>query len=101
MPADSIFDGRVLAIMCKEPRMGAVLENVRVEQLGGRTFLVGTLADRGDSAPDPRTGMTFWFAVDDVRMLTEYADLQTARKTFAARKKANRRFWRWGRRSWE
>jgi hypothetical protein len=90
MSANSTFEGRVLLIVAKEPAKGAVLENVRVQQLGERAFLVGQLADYGKENPDPRTGMTFWFAVDDVCMLTEYTDLQTARVAHVSRGEAKR-----------
>ena len=51
MSADSTFEGHVLLIVAKEPAKGAVLENVRVQQLGERHFLVGQLADYGEETP--------------------------------------------------
>jgi hypothetical protein len=62
------------------------LEQVVVRQLGDRTFLVGRLADDG-KAPDPRAGATFWCPVDDILMLTVYADVEAARVAYAAREK--------------
>jgi hypothetical protein len=63
-----------------------VLENVGIQQLGTRAFLVGILADYGNG-PDLRAGATFWFPVDDVLMLTVYPDLQAARVAYAARER--------------
>jgi len=83
---ESPFAGRVVSVWARDPAQGGVLENVRIQQLGARTFLVGNLADDGNG-PDPRAGATFWFAVDDVLMLTVYPDVQTARAAFAAREK--------------
>ena len=84
---DAGFGGRVISIWSKEPARGGVLENVCVRQLGQRTFLVGQLADNG-TGTDPRVGATFWFPVDEVLMLTEFADVQAARDAYAAREKS-------------
>jgi hypothetical protein len=90
MAEDTIFSGRVLCIWSKEPARGGVFENVCVRKLDQRAFLVGQLADNGNN-DDPRVGATFWFPLDDVLMLTEYADLQAAREVYAARDKAAER----------
>jgi hypothetical protein len=87
MAQDTIFSGRVLAIWSKEPARGGVFENVCLRKLDQRAFLVGQLADDGQN--DPRVGATFWFPLDDVLMLTEYADVQAARTAYAAREKEN------------
>src|SRR5262245_42074471 len=101
MPTDPDFSGRVVAIWSKEPANGGVLENVSVQRLDQRPFLVGWLADDGTGS-DPRSGATFWFPVDEVIMLTVYADLRTAQAAYAARqaqaasnppKQPKRRFW--------
>jgi hypothetical protein len=77
------------------------LESVAVQRLDQRAFLVGRLADDGTGS-DPRRGATFWFPVEDVIMLTVYADLRTAQAAYAARqaqapaddpKQPKRRFW--------
>ena len=86
MSEDTGFTGRVVAVWLKEPAQGGMLENVCVRQLGQRDFLVGQLADDGKGS-DPRVGATFWFPVDEVLMLTEYADVQSARAAYAAREK--------------
>jgi len=98
MSTDSTLDARVVHVLAKEPAKGALLEKVRVEQLGGRTFLVGQLSDYGKSMPDPRIGRTFWFAIDEVVMLTEYPDAQSARAAFAALKNPRRWNWLWQKR---
>ena len=84
MTADPDFRGRVVAVWCKAPANGGVLENVSVQRLDQRPFLVGQLADDGTSR-DPRIGATFWFPVDEVVLLTVYADLRTAQAAYAAR----------------
>jgi hypothetical protein len=95
MAEDTIFNGRVLSIWSKEPAGGGVFENVCLRKLDQRAFLVGQLADNGYN--DPRVGATFWFPLDDVLMLTEYADVQAARTAYAARGKAaessRKRWW--------
>jgi len=83
---ESPFADQIVAVWARDPAQGGVLENVRIQQLGARAFLVGKLADEG-RGPDPRAGATFWFAVDDILMLTVYPDVQTARAAFAAQEK--------------
>jgi hypothetical protein len=83
---ESPFAGRIVSVWLRDPAQGGVLENVRIQQLGARTFLVGQIADDGKS-PDPRAGAIFWFPVDDVLMLTVYADVQAARTANAAQGK--------------
>jgi hypothetical protein len=98
---DASFSGQIVSIWSKEPARGGVLENVSIRRLGQREFLVGRLADDGKQQ-DPRIGATFWFPVDEVVMLTEYANVQDARAAFAAKekervsdgpKKSGWRFW--------
>ena len=90
MTDDAQFYGQAVSIWSKEPARGAMLENVRVERLGERTFLVGQVPDDGKER-DPRAGATFWFPVDDVLMLTVYPNVEAARAAYAAREKeANR-----------
>jgi len=84
MSEESPFAGRIVAVWLRDPAQGGVMEKVRIQQLGARTFLVGQMADDGKT-PDPRAGATFWFPVDDVLMLTVYSDLQAARTAYAAR----------------
>ena len=55
--------------------MGAVLEQVRIREIGGQSFLVGRAADDG-SENNWQKGQTVWVAVGDVAQMTEFADLQ-------------------------
>ena len=84
---DPGFVGRVVSIWSREPARGAVLEDVSVRQLHQRAFLVGRLADDGKGEKDPRVGATFWFPVDEVLMLTVFADVEGARAAYAAHEK--------------
>lgn len=86
MFGSTLFGGRVVEVWAKEPAKGCVLQNARVRWLGSRAFLVGQVADYG-KFDDPRGGAHFWLPVDDVIMLTEYGDLQSARKAYEAREK--------------
>lgn len=98
MPEEAHFVGQAVSVWTREPAQGAVLEHVSVKQLGARAFLVGELPDDGESG-DPRVGLTMWFPVDDVIMLTVYPDVQSARAAYAARKKqaapTGRKIWQW------
>ena len=82
------FSGRLIYIWCKDPAKGGMLENVSIRWLDKRAFLVGQLADRGGGESDPRIGLLMWFPIDDVVMLIEYPDLNTARAAYAANEKA-------------
>ena len=100
MSEDAGFTGKVVSIWSKEPAQGGLLENVCVRRLDQRAFLVGQVADVGKES-DPRIGATFWFPVDDVLMLTVYADVHAARAAYAAREKQTignspkKAWWRW------
>jgi hypothetical protein len=82
------FVGRVVNVWAKKPACGGTLENVRVRQLGERAFVVGELVDLGGG--DTRVGCTFWFAVDDLLMLTEFPDVEAAKRHFAEWAERNR-----------
>jgi hypothetical protein len=88
MADDHDYIGRVVNVWAKDPACGGTLENVRVRRLGERTFVVGELVDLGRG--DSRVGCTFWFAVDDVLMLTEFPDVEAAKKHFAEWEMRNR-----------
>jgi len=81
MASDDIFIGPVVQVLAKNPGRGGMLEDVYLRRLGDHEFIVGKLADDG-SGPDPRTGLTFWFAMDEVVMLTEFPDLERARNYY-------------------
>jgi hypothetical protein len=96
------FAGQVIMVWMKGPSKGGVFENVCIRKIADRTFLVGRVADKGDrKVGDPRVGLTYWLALDEVEMITEYPDVQTARTAYAlheadkAKKKPQGwRFWR-------
>ena len=87
MSNESPFAGPIVTVGTRD-KNGGTFQNVRVEQLGGRAFLVGELAPRSTGTPDPRVGRTFWFPVDEVMMITEYPDVATAERVYAAREKS-------------
>jgi hypothetical protein len=101
MLTDPDFSGRAVLVWCKGPAGSGVLEDVSVQRLDQRAFLVGRLADIGKGG-DPRIGATFWFPVDEVISLTVFADVRTAQAAYAATpkqathddpKNPKRRFW--------
>jgi hypothetical protein len=47
MTEEADFVGKVVSVWARDPVKGGVLENVRLRQLGDRTFLVGQMADDG------------------------------------------------------
>lgn len=77
------FSSPLVVVWAKEPAQGALLEMVRIESLGERSFIVGQVPD--DGTGDLRIGLTFWFAVDDVLMITEFQDMKQAKAYFAER----------------
>jgi hypothetical protein len=86
--ADPDFTGKVLAIYFKSsPGTGCVLEKVQLRRLGSRSFLVGQIADNG-SEKDPAVGFTFWVSVEEVTTMSEFKDLESARKFYRAARTA-------------
>src|SRR5262249_40551053 len=83
MTENTDFSGRAVYVLCKEPANAGVLVNVSIRRLDQRAFVVGELADDG-TGWDNRAGATFWFPLDDVIMLTEYADARTAYAAYKA-----------------
>ena len=77
MPDAFDFTGKIVGVWAKDPAVGGVLENVRVQELGNRFFIGGRAVDTG-VGDKSRVGVIFWFAVDEVYMLTEFASLQKA-----------------------
>jgi hypothetical protein len=71
------FGGIVVIKPKSDPKEGAVLEKTELRRMGSGTFLVGTAT--GASGKWYR-GQTVWFAVDDINMMVEYADLDTYNK---------------------
>ena len=63
------FGNRLVHVWSKEPVKGGMLENARVQHVGGREFIVGELLTK-----DSRNGLTMWMAMEDVLALVEYPD---------------------------
>lgn len=85
MTKDMPFSFPLVAVWSKEPAQGALLENVHIQSVGGRSFIVGQVPEDGTN--DLRTGLTYWFAIDDVLVITEFRDLKQARAYYAERDK--------------
>ena len=90
MQEEGQYIGAVVQVYSKEPAQGGMLENVSVRQLGNRYFVVGTLASRDDGTDDTRIGCPFWFALDDVYMLTEFPSIDAARARYSAHKESHK-----------
>ena len=85
MPESDVFRGKVVSVWVRDPAKGCFLENVQVQQLANRAFLVGQVPLQGRS-PDPRAGCTFWFPLDDVLMLTVYDTAEEAWNAWEAQR---------------
>jgi hypothetical protein len=86
-PAEGPFAGKVLMVYTRNPARGAVLQDVRVKQLGDRFFLVGKTAPR-DDRPSGWTGRTLWVPVDQVSEIFEFPSVEAARKAHAEAEKS-------------
>lgn len=76
------FDGKVVAIIVTQPSACTiVLENVRVQQIGGKSFLVGRGVDYGRKH-DPYVGLTCWVPTEPVVLMTEFKNREEAIKSF-------------------
>jgi hypothetical protein len=80
MEPQSVAIGPVVQVMAKEPARGAMLEDVAIRQLGDRYFITGRLVGRTEDDTDERVGLTFWFALEEVVMLTEYPSVAAVRE---------------------
>jgi hypothetical protein len=83
MQPETDFMGPVVNIWCKDPAKGGMFLDVKMRKLGDRYFIVGTLAKYDENDSDERNGLTFWFPVDDVLMITEYPSLAIAKEAYA------------------
>jgi len=76
--AEQPFTGKFLTVLKKSnPTSSIDLENVRVQKLDGRSFLVGTGCDTPDNW---QKGKTVWVALDDVSEITTFENLAELRK---------------------
>jgi hypothetical protein len=71
--------GKVVCIETKEAEKSAWVKDVRITHLGGRSFLVGNLTLPSEMKVD-RPEITYWFPVDDLKMLTVYNNVEDAAK---------------------
>ena len=74
------FKGKVLVVSIGGN--GGTIQNGRVQQLGGRAFLVGESIGRKDD--DPRPEETIWFAMDKVTLFRVFKSVEDVRKVFDA-----------------
>lgn len=88
MSEERPFSCPLVAVWAKDPAQGALLENVHIRSLGGRSFILGQVPDDGTN--DVRTGLTYWFALDDVLMITEFRDMRQARAYYVERDKKDK-----------
>jgi hypothetical protein len=87
MPDDAPFAGRILQILATERLRGGTIEDPRIERLADRQYIVGKLVDVGQATSDSRVGRLFWFALDEVIGICEFADAEEARAAFALNQK--------------
>lgn len=78
------FAPRVLMIHFKEPVKGTALGDVRVRQLGNRTFLVGKVLVKDPENPRDISWSkaTHWVALDSVSQMFEFSNVEEARKVY-------------------
>jgi hypothetical protein len=81
-PADQPFHGKYLIICVKAgDKFGcSTLKNVKVKQLGARTFLVGEYASEIHDTYKPWKGIRCWVPVDEISNIHEFDDAEQARK---------------------
>jgi hypothetical protein len=68
LPALEDWAGKVVVVTTD--KFGAPMENVRLRQLGNRTFLVGRAVEDGEKSYT--AGRTVWIAVDSVTNIVEF-----------------------------
>ena len=96
MSEERLFGGQLLHVWAEEPAKGGLLANAGLQDLGGRTFVVGTVKSK-----DVRDGLIMWIPMEEVLGLVEYPDTARADAVSAEykeyhRKKAKRGWWRFG-----
>jgi hypothetical protein len=74
------FAGKLLLVGTPgAPAGGWLVEGVRTRVLGGKSFLVGKIARRGE-VDEPVAGRTVWIATDHLTHVVEFKTLDEARK---------------------
>jgi hypothetical protein len=80
--------GKYLLVWSKEPLGSSLLKDVDFKSIGKTSFIVGKLVNDGSN--DPRIGLTYWFPVGDVIMLTEFDTMEQASNYMIEWKKSRR-----------
>jgi hypothetical protein len=93
MSEEHSFACQLLHVWANVSGRGGLMENARIQQLGQRTFIVGSLVTK-----DGRNGLITWVPIEEVSMLVEYPDKARAEAVMAEgreyhRKKAKRGWW--------
>lgn len=73
------FAAEVLMIYCEDSSMNTVLGEVRVSDVGGRSFLVGKRLTQ-DGKETAWSKATQWMPVDDVVSMVEFDNVEDARR---------------------
>jgi hypothetical protein len=72
LPAVEEWAGKVVVVTTD--KFGAALENVRIRQVGNRSFFVGKAVDDGDKSYT--AGRVVWIAVDGVTNIVEFPSVK-------------------------
>jgi hypothetical protein len=82
-PAEADFAGKIIFIATDQPyldRAGAVLEQVQIRKIAGRSFLVGKGVDGGQHGGHLYKGQIVWFSVDHIVQILEFASMDELKK---------------------
>jgi hypothetical protein len=80
---DGQFSGKAVLVFCKTDRHGAALEKVAFRQVGGRTFIVGTMMDTDQSGkPNPWGKRALWVGMEDVSSLMVFDTLDEVKGVY-------------------
>jgi len=97
MSEECPFRAPLVHVWGGESFRGGLLEDAQLRELGGRTFIVGTVVTN-----DARNGRTMWMPIEQIVAIVEYPNKARADKVSAEHKeyhdKKTKRGW-WGSRS--
>jgi hypothetical protein len=82
-PTEADFAGKIVFILTDQPygdRAGAILEQVQLRKIGGRSFLVGKGVDGGQPSAHAYKGQIVWFSVDHIVQIVEFANMDELKK---------------------
>ncbi len=77
-PARHEFQGKILAVSMRSVNTQVILEQARIQPLGGQPFLVGRYLD--DPIVKGPRGRTTWLALIDVLRIVEFDDVEQLKK---------------------